>query len=167
MLKIATYFNYYQKTTRHIMSRLQAYPIEYGEDKLKFCFVSIGFAGEIVKLVSYDYYRSSLWNLSFGDANDDQTDFDYKVISDNGDMRKVMQTVFQTSLIFTDEYPNRKIYIEPVDRKRRVLYNRILQEKQTDIEQYFTIEGGFSNKIGNEPYNPLKMYDTFVVTRKV
>ena len=98
------------------MSRLQAYPIEYNKDKLKFCFVSIGLAGEIVKLVSYDYYHSSLWNLSFGDANDDQTDFDDTVISDNGDMRKVMQTIFQTSLIFTDEYPNRKIYSRLIEK---------------------------------------------------
>lgn len=148
------------------MGRLQAYPIECSADKLRYSFVSSGLAGEIVKLVSYDYYRLSLWNLSFGDANDDQTDFDDTVISDNGDMRKVMQTIFQTSLIFTDEYPNRKIYIEPVDRKRRVLYNRIFQEKQADIEQHFIIEGSFSHKIDNEPYNPLRIYDTFVVTRK-
>ena len=64
------------------------------------------------------------------------------------------------------EYPNRKIYIEPADRKRRVLYNRIFQEKQADIEQYFIIEGGFLNKADNESYNSLRMYDKFVVTRK-
>jgi hypothetical protein len=160
------FIQFFTKTKATPMSRLQSYPLEISKDKLWYRFISIGEAGSIIKLVNYEYVRSSLWNLAFGDANSDQTDFDDTTITDNGDMRKVMQTVFQTSLIFTDEYPDRKIFIEPVDRKRRLLYNRIFQDKKEEIEKFFTIEGEILGQIDNEPYSAQKMYDAFTVTRK-
>jgi hypothetical protein len=148
------------------MSRLQFYPIEISDDKLRYRFVSNGLSGDIVKLVSYENYESDLWNLAFGDANEDETDFDDKTISDNGDMRKVIRTIFETGLIFTNAYPKRNILIIPVDKQRQMLYNRVFKDKYEEIEEDFIIEG-INFKISNpEKYTSSKIYRGFILTRK-
>jgi hypothetical protein len=144
------------------MSRLRFYPIEISDDKLRYRFVSSGLSGDIVKLVSYENYESDLWNLAFGDANEDETDFDDKTISDNGDMRKVIRTIFETGLIFTNAYPKRNILIIPVDKQRQMLYNRVFKDKYEEIEEDFIIEG-INFKISNtEKYTSSKIYRAFI-----
>jgi hypothetical protein len=132
------------------MSRLQFYPLEKSEDNLRYRFVSQGESADIVKLVIYEHYKDDLWNLAFGDANEDETEFDDTTISDNGDMRKVIRTIFETGVIFTDTYPNRNILIIPVDKQRQMLYNRVFSDKYEEIEEDI----------------PSKLYKAFLLTRK-
>jgi hypothetical protein len=148
------------------MSRLQFYPLEISDDKLRYRFVSNGLTGDIIKLVSYENYEGDLWNLAFGDADEDETDFDDKTISDNGDMRKVIRTIFETGLIFTDTYPKRNILIIPVDKQHQMLYNRVFKDKYDEIETDFTIEGINSKISDTEKYAPSKIYRAFILTRK-
>jgi hypothetical protein len=166
MLKIVLYLSYYLKTTRHIMGRLQAYPIKIRADKLQYRFISKGAEGDIVKIVAYDFWENNKWNLAFGDANADESDFDDKVISNNQDMRRVIQTIFATGLIFSDAYPDRRIYIEPVDRKRKLLYNRVFQDQQVAIEEFYTIHGLFILEDKEEKYDAHTLYDAFLLTKK-
>ncbi len=148
------------------MGRLQACPIEYSEDKLQYRFISKGAENDIVKLVVYEYVEDDRWNLAFGDANADESDFDDTVISNNQDMRRVIQTIFATGLVFSAAYPERKIYIEPVDRKRKLLYNRVFQEKQVAIEEFYTIEGIFLTEDKQEKYEAHTIYEGFLLTKK-
>jgi hypothetical protein len=148
------------------MGRLQAYPIESRADKLRYRFVSKGVEGDIVKIVAYDFWEDNKWNLAFGDADADETDFDDKVISNNQDMRRIIQTVFETGVIFSATYPERRIYIEPVDRKRKLLYNRVFQDQQTAIEEFYTIHGLFLSEDREEKYEAHTLYDAFLLTKK-
>lgn len=148
------------------MGRLQAYPIESSEDKLQHRFVSKGVEGDIVKLVIYEFYEADKWNLAFGDANADESDFDDGVVSNNQDMRRVIQTVFDTGLMFSAAYPERKIYIRPVDRKRKLLYNRVFQDQQTAIEAFYSIQGLFILEKKEEGYDAHTLYDAFLLTKK-
>jgi hypothetical protein len=148
------------------MSRLQFYPLEISEDKLHYRFVSKGLSGDIIKLVNYENYEDDIWNLAFGDANEDETDFDDTTISDNGDMRKVIRTIFETGVIFTDTHPKRNILIIPVDRQRQILYNRVFSDKYEEIEEHFIIEGINSKISDAEKYIPSKSYKAFLLTRK-
>ena len=147
------------------MGRLQAYPIESSEDKLQYRFISKGVKGNIVKIVVYDFWEDDKWNLAFGDANADESDFDDKVISNNQDMRRVIQTIFETARIFSAAYPERKIYIEPVDRKRKLLYNRVFQDQQTAIEEFYMIHGLFISEDKEEKYDAHTIYDAFLLTK--
>ena len=147
------------------MGRLQAYPIEYTEDKLQYRFVSKGAESDIVKIVVYDFWKDNKWNLAFGDANSDESDFDDTVISNNQDMRRVIQTIFGTGLIFSDAYPDRRIYIEPVDRKRKLLYNRVFQDQQLAIEEFYTIHGLIISENKEEKYHAHTLYDAFILTK--
>ena len=148
------------------MGRLQAYPIEFTEDKLQYRFVSKGAESDIVKLVFYEYIEDDRWNLAFGDANADESDFDDSVISNNQDMRRVIQTVFTTGLIFSAAYPDRKIYIKPFDRKRNLLYNRVFQDQQVAIEAFYTIHGLLTSEDKEEKYDSHKIYERFLLTKK-
>ena len=148
------------------MGRLQAYPIESNADKLQHRFVSKGVEGDIVKLVLYDFMEINKWNLAFGDANADESDFDDKVISNNQDMRRVIQTIFETARIFSAAYPERKIHIEPVDRKRKLLYNRVFQDQQMAIEEFYTIHGLFISEDKEEKYDAHTIYEAFLLTKK-
>jgi hypothetical protein len=147
------------------MGRLQAYLLEHSEDKLRYRFISKGESSEIVKLVRYEPMGEGDWNLAFGDANADESDFDDTIISNNGDMRQIIQTIFLTGLIFTEAYPNRRVFVIPVDAQRGLLYNRVFKEKQAEIEAYFSIQGKMPNKKA-EAYNALKIYRSFILTRK-
>ncbi len=97
------------------MKKREAY--EYQPDKgfFSFTFESIGPKGSITKFVQFSYISNKLWNLGFGDYS--EGDWDDAVISDNNDMRKVLQTVVNIVHDFSEKYPNKKIYIEPVDKK--------------------------------------------------
>ncbi len=146
------------------MKKREGYKFDYNEDKTKFHFISTGPAGAIAKIVEYSIY-GAMWNLAFGDADEGKEDFDDASITNNGDMRKVIQTVVNTAYLFTDAYPDRKIYIEPVDRKRKLLYNRIFQEKTEEIMAAFKVQGIEFEERKLENYNPEKNYDVFVLTR--
>jgi hypothetical protein len=141
------------------MGRLQAYPIEYSEDKLNYRFISKGAENDIVKIVTYEDMKSDEWNLAFGDANADETDFDDKIITNNQDMRRVIQTVFATGLIFSAAYPERKIKIVPVDRQRKLLYNRVFQDRHTAIEEFYTVYGLSFTGDTKELYDSRKIYE--------
>ncbi len=148
------------------MGRLQAYPIESSEDKLQYRFVSKGTEGDIVKIVVYEFMDIDKWNLAFGDANADESDFDDGVVSNNQDMRRVIQTIFDTGLMFSAAYPEGKIYIKPFDRKRKLLYNRVFKDQQTAIEEFYTIHGLFIAEDRTEIYDYREIYEGFVLTKK-
>ena len=95
----------------------------------------------------------------------DKKGFDDAHISDNGDMREVLYTITNIIHQFCDEHPGSKIYIEPVYRKRRVLYNRIFEEKQEEIRVFFTVTGVDLASMSAEKYNPAKNYDAFLIEK--
>ena len=51
------------------------------------------------------------------------------VVSDNNDLRKVLQTIANAVHLFFDHYPEDEIFIAPLDKQRKLLYNRIFQQK--------------------------------------
>ena len=81
-------------------------------------------------------------------------------------MRRVIQTVFETGLMFSAAYPERRIYIRPFDRKRKLLYNRVFQDQQTTIEAFYTIHGLFISEDKEEKYDAHTIYEAFLLTKK-
>jgi len=148
------------------MKKRDAYDLEFNDEMTGFWFESTGTKGVIEKIIEFKYYRKNRWNLAFGDVKGDEWE-DNKT-SDNGDMREVLQTVVNAVHLFTKRYPGRKVYIEPLDRQRKILYNRIFQQKWEEIKPLFTVRGiSFTGeKELSEKYHPRKTYDAFVLHRK-
>ena len=78
---------------------------------------------------------------------------------------KVISTVAKITYAFSNTYPLRRIKIEPVDEKRKKLYNHVFRRHYETINADFDIIGQINEK--RERYSPQKFYDSFELNRKV
>ena len=140
----------------------ETYHLEQADDLRYFYFLSEGSKGLIPKVVVYDYTRRNTYNLGFGDLRGGR--IDDKVVSDNDDLSKVLNTVAKTVYLYTNLYPDRKIEIKPVDERRYRVYNRIFRRRFEEIKPNFIVQG--LTKTGWEDYKPEKDYLGFELTRQ-
>lgn len=150
------------------MKKLDGYDLEseLKPEYVRFRFTSIGPKGSIEKIIEFTYIPSRPWNLGFGDVKDD--DWEDDVISNNNDFRKILQTVANAVHEFCDMHPSSEIAIIPLDYKRKLLYNRIFQQRWNQIDPFFIVKA-VDMSIENpafELYNPKRMFDFFVIMRK-
>ena len=64
-----------------------------------------------------------------------------------------------------EKYPDRTVYIEPVDEKRKKLYNLVFQRHFVEIEPLFDVIGYISED--PEAYSLEKNYDSFDIKLKL
>ncbi len=140
----------------------ESYPLTADENREVFVFDSIGIKGRIAKIIVFDLVAEDVWNLGFGDRNND--DWDDEIISNNGDLVKVVSTVAQAAFQFSDRWPERRILINPVDEKRKKLYNTIFKRRHPEIEQIFEVTGMTAQ--GVRWYKPDIFFHLFLLTRK-
>lgn len=150
------------------MKRREGYELNanYNPKKVVFTFTSVGDKGSIEKIIEFYCFDNNLWNLGFGDVKGD--DWEDNVISDNNDFRKVLQTVANSIHQFCDMYPYQDIQIVPLDYQRKLLYNRIFQQKWREIEPAFIVKGRLlseKNPIFKD-YEPSELVDEFLISRK-
>ena len=140
----------------------ESYPLIADENREVFAFESIGSRGCIAKIIVFDLVAGDIWNLGFGDRNNGN--WDDEVISNNGDLVRVISTVAQAALQFSERWPERRILINPVDEKRKRLYNTIFKRRHHEIIQIFEVTGLTSQ--GMRPYEPDIFSHLFLLTRK-
>lgn len=143
-----------------------SYELALNPEITQFRFTSIGDNGIIEKIIEFRRIQDGRWNLCFGDVKDgDWTD---NVVSNNNDSRKVLQTIANAVHLFFDEYPDKEVFIAPLDNQRRLLYNRIFQQKWQEIEPLFTVKALNLNSpiLQFENYTPKKLFDYFLIRRK-
>ena len=136
---------------------------DFNDQKVQFKFTSTGKV-TIEKMVEFKRIGINRWNLGFGDVKgDDWTD---DVISNNNDWRKVLQTVANVVHHFFDRFPEDEVLILPLDHQRKLLYNRIFQQKWHEIDPLFIVKAVPLSEIRPkfEDYTPLKLFNYF--TRK-
>lgn len=139
------------------------YPYYPSKNKLMFIFRSEGSKGTINKLIIFTREkRKNDWNLAFGDLKED--DIDDLVISNNQDAMKIIRTVAKATLEFLEIYPKSKIFINPVDEKRKKLYNHIFRRHFKEMHAIFKIVGRIGKS--KEVYKPTSFYDSFTITLK-
>ncbi|MBK8565093.1 MAG: hypothetical protein IPN76_17585 [Saprospiraceae bacterium] len=147
------------------MGKRNGYEFTFNEERIWFEFDSLGPKGRIRKIVEF-YDVKFAFNLAFGDMAADG-EFDDENITDNGDIRAVIQTIANIIHHFCESHPGRKIYIEPVDSKRKALYNRIFKEKFEEIEPEFRVFGIDLGPLASEDYRSTKTYDAFLIEKIV
>ena len=142
----------------------QAYAYRELIPQTHYYFESVGEKGKIVKIVAFFPLEDNVWNLGFGDLQDDGS-VDDLVTTNNEDARKVLQTVAKIAIDYLVQFPNRTLEIKPSDEKRKRLYNGVFQRYFSDIELIFNITGFLvTNK---ERYAPSIFYDKFRITIKL
>ncbi len=130
-----------------------------------FKFISEGPNGNIKKLVVYtQMLEKDIYNLAFGDYNEETETVDDKVITNNNDSQKVLATVASTLYVFTEKHPNVWIYAMGSNVIRTRLYRMGITNNLADILADFEVYGlekdiWYTFKKGQE-------YDAFLVRRK-
>lgn len=115
------------------------YPFRASEDYLFYYFESRSSERIIAKGVQFEQIGRSTYNLAFGDLDVDGA-LDDLVISDNGDMQKVMATVAQVIVTFFGAYKSKQIYFTGSSTARTRLYRVILNREIANWSDVFDIK---------------------------
>jgi len=138
------------------------YQLDALENNTVFQFNSIGKQGTITKLILFQFINGNTFNLAFGDFKNNK--LDDKIISDNGDLIKVISTVALSIYLFFDAHPNAIIEIQGVDKKRQQLYNHIFRRRKVEIDLLFTVLGEIGGQ--KESLKNGRFYNKFVIKKK-
>ena len=130
-----------------------------------FKFTSEGTKGSIKKLVLYSQMLpNDVYNLAFGDYDEETGLLNDTVITNNKDSQKVLATVASTLYVFTDKHPHVWVYATGSTPARTRLYqmgiSKFLDEILNDFEVYGLIEETW------QAFEKRKAYEAFLVKRK-
>jgi hypothetical protein len=151
----------------HFVSDMKAerYALEVGKSGMIFEFVSEGPRGMIEKLVIFSTMDfPDIYNLAFGDKHPISGELDDFCRSNNGDADKVLATVVQTVVVFTELFPHAVIYAEGSSAARTRLYQMGIAKYLDEIKAEFEIFG-----LVNEHWEPFQVgqtYTAFLTRRK-
>lgn len=129
-----------------------------------YTFISEGPKGKIAKGIFYTPIGENLYNLGFGDLNEDFSDLSDSNRSNNGDRDKVLTTVAFTALNFTSNFPDAVIFIEGSTPARTRLYQMGIAANLVEINDNFVIQG-FADDLW-EVFQAGRNYEAFLVSRK-
>ena len=122
----------------------------------------------IEKLVEFSYlHRPGIVNLGFGDSLGGKL-MDDEVVSNNGDITKIMATVVRIIEDFTDDFPEAKVAFAGSTPERTRLYGRILRTYFAEFSLKFKIEaqmGTNREEVDFDPEHPY-IYGAFIVKRR-
>lgn len=118
------------------------YLIETSEDGFQHNFDSIGKHKTIKKSVRFYPFEdnSSVYELAFGDINDDGT-IDVKTVSNHDDMAIVLNTVIQTIYRFFELNPEKSVAFMGSSSSRNRLYRAIIGKLYDESNDNFEILG--------------------------
>ena len=127
-----------------------------------FKFTSEGIKGDFKKLVVYSQMaRKSIYNLAFGDYDEETNSINDTVITNNNDSQKVLATVASTLYVFTDKHPNVWVYATGSNSARTILYRMGITVNLEEILEDFAVFG-LSDETW-EKFEKGKKYEAFLV----
>lgn len=143
-----------------------------------YLFISEGPKGEIIKAVKLSKVRqnqftSSIYNLAFGNWDDNTSEIDDMSRSNNSDIRKILDTVFTIAIKFLKEKSGRVIGFQgSMDSKsvlsgknqRNIAYQRMIEQNWDLIRENYIIFGIKDREI--VPYEYRVEYDGFLIKPK-
>jgi hypothetical protein len=142
------------------------YVYEFEEDLLIFEFVSVGIKGHIRKMITYSYTGiENVYNLGFGDWNEETNEIDDLSVTNNGDSEKVLSTVASTIFDFTEKYPTAMIVATGSTAARTRLYRIGISNNLQEIQINFSVFG-FTEQENWEEFVVGKNYEAFLITKK-
>lgn len=143
---------------------LPHYTYRTNESFLDYEFVSSGPRGNIKKVVRFTQITDGVFNLAFGDLDENTGEITDAVVTNNNDSRKVLATVAATVHDFTLQYPRSVILAKGRTHSRTRLYRMGItnnwQEISLDFEVYGLLDGTW------ELFQQGKDYTAFLVRRK-
>lgn len=126
----------------------KAYAFLLMQEQALYEFTSVSSNKKIVKAVLLESSKTAdkLFNLALMDADDEGLLSD-EVESRNGDLRKVLATVFQIIRHFLDRHPKAIISFRGNDERRHRLYRVAIAHELQYLARDFEIYGGRNNAV--------------------
>ncbi|MCF0042061.1 DUF6934 family protein [Dyadobacter fanqingshengii] len=140
------------------------YPYRASENYLSFAFESQSLTKRIAKEVEFLLIEEDLYNLAFGDL-DENGMIDDLSVSNNKDMRLVLATVIQTIIVFFEIYPDKRVLFRGSTPARTRLYQIIINKEKANWQSHFIIEGLIGDD--TETFQAEKNYSAFVIRKKL
>ncbi len=145
---------------------LDRYNIEINKAVTEFTFISEGHLGKIKKAVRYEEMQEGIYNLGFGDIHLLTGVLDDTIITNNGDMEKVLATVAYSVYIFTKKTPNAWIYVTGSSQSRIRLYRMAINQHFIEISKDFIIYTSQNDKEW-DLFEPTTQHQNFLIQRKI
>src|SRR6202012_4234802 len=101
---------------------LPTYPVTADDERFFYEFFSVGPKGRVKKTVIYSQMDDDLFNLAFGDWNEELNRLDDSTRTNNGDRDTILATVASTAIDLTDRFPGIEIFTEGSTPARTRLY---------------------------------------------
>lgn len=143
---------------------LPKYPVNADDERFLYEFFSEGPKGRIKKTIIYSQIEDNLFNLAFGDWNEDLNKLDDSTRSNNGDRDKILATVASTAIDFTDRFPQVEIFTEGSTPARTRLYQMGINDNLEEIDKDFEVQGYTEQEW--EPFRKGVNYEAFLIKRK-
>jgi hypothetical protein len=118
-----------------------SYGFEYSPAHKLYSFISEGDKGDIIKLVQFQFVDDDTFNLAFGDWNEALDGIDDMVVTDNGDMEKVLATIIQIIKKFLSSNHRSSVQFTGSTPVRTRLYQIIISINYESISQQFEVWG--------------------------
>lgn len=126
---------------------LERYPIKASADFQEFKFISIGPKGEIEKMVRFTEMPVAdsvlrIYNLAFGDYSEETENLiDDVIVSDNKDPQKILATVAEAVITFTNKKPGAFVFAQGNTPARARYYAMGVAANLHELEKMFDIWG--------------------------
>ena len=123
---------------------LERYDYDRERTYKEYFFFSEGPNGQVLKVVRFDLVKTRpihVYNLAFGDWDNEHDEIDYWSVTNNGDTEKVLATVAAIVLDFTDIFRRAVIRIEGGDDARTRLYQIRINKYLGEISEIFNVCG--------------------------
>jgi hypothetical protein len=130
-------------------------------------FFSEGPKGKIKKLVRYKLISETpdvIFNLSFGDWIEETFDADDSITTNNKDRQKVLATIADTILDFTQLHPEAFIFAQGSTLSRTRLYQMGISAFWEEIGSLFRVIGYVNGEW--KPFRKGINYQAFLIKRK-
>jgi hypothetical protein len=127
--------------------KIATYPFVKGPENYYYEFFSEGPNGTIKKVVEYFRWEidTDVFNLAFGDWDEDNGRIDDLSMSNNAERDKVLATVAATVIDFMEDYPGAIILAKGSTPSRTRLYQMGIAKVLNEINQSFEIKGFINN----------------------
>lgn len=120
---------------------LEKYSVVSDNNHVAYEFLSEGPNGTIKKVVFYQEVEENVFNIGFGDWDEQEQKINDSARSNNRDMNKVLATVASTVTDFIKHHPKAIIFAEGFTPSRTRLYQLGIQANWKEIGKLFYIAG--------------------------
>jgi hypothetical protein len=142
----------------------ESYTYTIDNESFSYTFVSKGVQGEILKVVEFQAINPHIYNLLLANYEAEGNYLDDFGVSNNGDIVKILATVFKIVAHFLENNPKKLVYIEANTEVKHKLYTRVIRNNLEQIRTIYQIFGVLEND-DFETFRKESTYTAFIIRK--